>query len=372
MTYWQKGVIMEIFKPGININFIGKRWIFISVSICLIVIGLAAIFIRGGLNPGIDFTGGTLVEIRFTKDVEVVQIRDALREVGLGKSEIQHVGNKKDVLVKTILSEAGKISERITNALGKKFNKANFEILRVEMVGPAAGEDLRYKAQSALIYSIIGMIIYISYRFQNKVAIPIIVIALLTWVFSTFSWMNLTVLSVLSLVASLAVCIWFDLRQAFAGIVALIHDVTITAGFLAITNREFTLSVLAAILTIIGFSINDTIVIFDRIRENMAKKRDEDFSTLINTSLNQTLSRTILTSGLTLLAVISLFIFGGPIIHDFSFALLVGMIAGTYSTVYIASSILVIWKRLEVSKNAKRKQIHQVKAKLANAKEQAR
>lgn len=359
---------MELFKPGININFIGNRWFFISGSLILIAISIIAIFIRGGLNPGIDFAGGTLVEIKFAKDVEVVQIRDALREVGLGKSEIQHVGNKKDVLVKTILSEAGKISERIREALKKKFKNEKFEVLRVEMVGPAAGEDLRYKAQSALLYSIIGMIIYISYRFQHRIAIPNMVIALLTWVLSTFSWMNLTALSILALVASLTVCIWFDLRQAFASIVALIHDVIITVGFLAITNKEFTLPVLAAILTIIGYSINDTIVVFDRIRENMSKRREEDFDVLTNSAINQTLSRTLLTSGLTFMAVVSLFIFGGPVIHDFSFALLVGIIVGTYSSDFIASPILVIWNNLEHSRKARGRQTQSVKAKLANVK----
>jgi len=362
---------MEIFKPDININFIGRRWIFITISLLLIIVGTIAIYFRGGLNPGIDFAGGTLVEIRFVKNVEVRQVRDALRQVGLGKSEIQHVGSEKDILVKTELSEKGKISERITTALAKKFEKKNFEILRVEMVGPAAGEDLRYKAQSALLYSIIGMIIYISYRFQNKIAFPIMGIAILAWLLSTFSWMNLTVLSILALIASLAICIFFDLRQAFAAIVALIHDVTITLGFLAITNKEFSLPVLAAILTLIGYSINDTIVVFDRIRENLSKKREEDFTVLTNSAINQTLSRTILTSGLTLLAVISLFIFGGPVIHDFSFTLLVGIIVGTYSSDFIASPILVIWERLEVSRSAKRKQIHTLKAKLANAKNRA-
>ena len=363
---------MEFFKPGINFNFIGNRWFFIPLSLSLIVISSIAVFIRGGLNPGIDFAGGTLVEIRFSKNVKVAEVRDALKEVGLGKSEIQQLGNERDVLVKTILSKAGKISDQIKEALSKKFKKENFEILRVEMVGPAAGEDLRYKAQSALLYSIIGMIIYISYRFQNKIAIPIMAIALLSWVLSTFAWMNLTVLSIFALAASLVVCIFFDLRQAFASIIALIHDVIITIGFLAITGKEFSLPVLAAILTIIGFSMNDTIVVFDRIRENFAKKREENYETMINSAINQTLSRTILTSGLTLVAVIALFIFGGPVIHDFSFALLVGIVFGTYSSVFVASVTLVIWKNLEVSNKARQKQVQTSKAKLANANERAR
>ena len=360
---------MEFFKPGINFNFMGNRWFFIPLSLSLLAISFIAVFIRGGLNPGIDFAGGTLVEIRFSKDVKVAEVRDALKEVGLGKSEIQQLGSARDILVKTILSKAGKISDQIKDALGKKFEKENFEILRVEMVGPAAGEDLRYKAQNALLYSIIGMIIYISYRFQNKIAIPIMVIALLAWVLSTFAWMNLTVLSILALAASLVVCIFFDLRQAFASIIALIHDVIITIGFLAITNKEFSLPVLAAVLTIIGYSMNDTIVVFDRIRENFAKKREENYGTMINSAINQTLSRTILTSGLTLVAVVSLFIFGGPVIHDFSFALLVGIIFGTYSSIYVASVTLVIWKNLEVSKKASKKQVQAFnKPKLSNAK----
>jgi len=344
---------MEIFKPNTNIDFVGRIKIWIAISSIFIIISIGSIVANKGLNLGIDFAGGTLVEVRFINaNISLNDVRQALDGVGLDASGIQQFGEG-DILIKTKLSEAGKISEKIKNALGEKFGKESFKVMRVEMVGPAAGEDLTLKGQSALLYSIIGMIIYISYRFQNKIAIPIMIVAAVTWILSTTSWMPITTLSILSLIATLAACIWFDLRQAFAAIIALIHDVTIAVGAISITGREFSLPVLAAVLTIIGYSINDTIVIFDRIRENLGKRKDITLSELINKSINETLSRTILTSGLTLMAVIALFVYGGPVINDFSFTLLIGFIVGVYSTIYIASPIMIIWEKLAKVKKKK-------------------
>ncbi|RMF96037.1 MAG: protein translocase subunit SecF [Candidatus Schekmanbacteria bacterium] len=337
---------MEIFKADMNIDFVGKSKYAFILSMLLIVLTLFSILFHKGINLGIDFAGGTLVEVKFAKkDISIDDVRDALKEIGLGSSIIQRFGEE-DILIKTELSEAGKIGDRIQSALEDKFSKDSFTIQRVEMVGPAAGEALKLKGENALLYSIIGMIIYISYRFQNRIAIPIIAVALITWMLSTTSWISVTALSIASLVATIAACIWFNFRQALAAIIALIHDAVITLGFLSVTNKEFTLPVLAAILTIIGYSINDTIVVFDRIRENLSKRKDMPLRELINKSINETMSRTIITSGLTLLAVLSIFIFGGAVIHDFAFALLVGVIIGTYSSIYIASPILITWENV--------------------------
>lgn len=337
---------MEILKQDMNIDFTGKSKYAFAFSLLLIAVTIFSVVFHNGINPGIDFAGGTLIEVKFTKtDITIDNVRDALKEIGLGGSGIQRFANE-DILIKTEMSESGKIGDTIQSALEDKFGKDSFLIQRVEMVGPAAGEDLKLKGENALLYSIIGMIIYISYRFQNRIAVPIIAVALLTWMLSTTSWLSITVLSVGSLIATLAACAYFNLRQALAAIVALIHDSLITVGFLSITNKEFTLPVLAAILTIIGYSINDTIVVFDRIRENLGKRKDMPLTDLINKSINETMSRTIITSGLTLLAVLSLFIYGGAVIHDFAFALLVGVIIGTYSSIYIASPILIAWDNI--------------------------
>ncbi len=337
---------MQIFKSDMNIDFVGKSKYAFVFSLLLIAITVFSIVFHNGINPGIDFAGGTLVEIKFTKpDMTIDNVRNALKEIGLGSSGIQKFGIE-DILIKTELSEAGKVGDRIQSALAKKFGKDSFIMQRVEMVGPAAGEALKLKGENALLFSIIGMILYISYRFQNRIAVSIIIIALLTWMLSTTSWISITALSITSLIATIIACIAFNLRQALAAIIALIHDSAITLGFLSLTNKEFTLPVLAAILTIIGYSINDTIVVFDRIRENLGKRKDMPLAELINKSINETMSRTIITSGLTLLAVLALYIYGGAVIHDFAFALLVGVLIGTYSSIYIASPILITWDKV--------------------------
>ncbi|MBI5375053.1 MAG: protein translocase subunit SecF [Candidatus Schekmanbacteria bacterium] len=346
---------MEIFKPNININFVGRINLWIGISIVTVIISISSLVYHKGLNPGIDFAGGTLVEVHFNNNnASINDVRDAISAVGLATSGIQQSGEG-NVLIKTELSESGKISDRIKSALNDKFGKGSFRIERVEMVGPATGADLRLKAQTALLFSIIGMIIYISYRFQNRITIPIISVALVTWFLSTVNWIPVTTLCIISLVATLAACIWFDLRQAFGSIIALIHDVIVAVGALSLTGREFSLTTLAAILTIIGYSMNDTIVVYDRIRENLNKRKDIPLGELINRSINETLSRTILTSGLTLLTIVALYIYGGPVINDFSFALLVGIVTGTYSSIYVASSTLVIWDRIAGSSKKNKK-----------------
>ena len=351
---------MEIFKPNTNIDFVGKSKYAFIFSLLLFAVTIFSVVFHNGINPGIDFAGGTLLEVKFTKaDITIDNVRDALKEIGLGSSGIQRFGEE-DILIKTELSESGKIGDKIQSALAEKFGKDSFLIQRVEMVGPAAGEDLKLKGENALLYSIILMILYISYRFQNRIAVSIMVVALLTWILSTTSLFSITTLSIISLIATIATCIMFNLRQALAAIVALIHDALITVGFLSITNKEFTLPVLAAILTIIGYSINDTIVVFDRIRENLGKRKDMPLGELINKSINETMSRTIITSGLTLLAVLAIYIYGGAVIHDFAFALLVGVVIGTYSSIFIASPILIVWdnisqKRRKEASGRKRK-----------------
>ncbi|MCF8721168.1 protein translocase subunit SecF [Nitrospina gracilis] len=293
---------MELIKKETRFDFMGKIKGAMVFSGLLILISIASIAVHGGLKYGIDFAGGTLVQLRFPTPPSIDSVRNGLKEVGLGDSTIQKFGTKNDILIQLEGSEEQlqEVGSQVTGALEKSLGITGIEVERVEMVGPKVGQDLRQKAVLSIVYAIIGIIIYISWR--------------------------------------------FEFQYAIAAIIALIHDVVITMGAFSVLDKEFTLVIVAAFLTIIGYSLNDTIVVFDRIRENTRRRGKETLASLINISINQTLSRTLLTSGTTLLVVIALFFLGGEIIHDFSFALLVGIGIGTYSSIFIASVFLVFWE----------------------------
>jgi len=299
---------MEIFKRVTEFDFIGKKTMATWLSCAIILIGIISIMMHGGLKYGIDFAGGTLVQLKFENPPVIEDIRDGLRTIGLGDSTIQEFGSKNHILVRVERSE-GKLEEigtKIKNSLTEKYKAGSILVERVEMVGPKVGKDLREKAILSIVYAIIGIVIYISWR--------------------------------------------FEFQYAVAAIIALIHDVMVTMGAFSLADKEFTLVIVAAFLAIIGYSLNDTIVVFDRIRENMRRKGKNSLRDTINTSINQTLSRTILTSGTTLLVVVALFFLGGEIIHDFSFALMVGVLVGTYSSIFIASVFLVYWENRSTKK----------------------
>mgnify|MGYP001288393213 FL=1 len=292
---------MQLFKDETRFDFMGKIKAAMIISGIVILIGLGSIVISGGLKYGIDFAGGTLVQLQFKSPPDIEVIRDGLKTIGLGESTIQEFGSKKDILIKVERSEEKleAVGAMVKRSLSGKFHSDDIIVERVEMVGPKVGRDLREKALLSILYAIIGIVIYISWR--------------------------------------------FEFQYAIAAIIALIHDVLVTMGAFSVLDKEFTLVIVAAFLTIIGYSLNDTIVVFDRIRENLRRKGKRSLSEIINSSINQTLSRTLLTSGTTLLVVLALFFFGGEIIHDFSFALLVGVFVGTYSSIFIASVFLVYW-----------------------------
>ena len=299
---------MEIFKRVPEFDFMEKKNIATALSCAVILIGIISIMIHGGLKYGIDFAGGTLVQLKFKNPPVIEEVRDGLRTIGLGDSTIQEFGSKNHILVRVERSEEKleEIGTKVKNSLIEKYQAENIVVERVEMVGPKVGKDLREKAILSIVYAIIGIVIYISWR--------------------------------------------FEFQYAIAAIIALIHDVLVTMGAFSLAEKEFTLVIIAAFLTIIGYSLNDTIVVFDRIRENMRRKGKASLKATINASINQTLSRTILTSGTTLLVVVALFFLGGEIIHDFSFALLVGVLVGTYSSIFIASVFLVYWENRSTKK----------------------
>ncbi|MBI3815380.1 MAG: protein translocase subunit SecF [Nitrospinae bacterium] len=294
--------MIQFIKPGTNINFIGKRNIAIAISVVFIIAGLISIALKGGFNYGIDFSGGTMVQLLFKEDVHIDKVRNGLVKIAMGDSIIQHYGSSKEVIIRTkassdVLEDIGK---KIKGSLESEFPKEGFEVRRVEMVGPKVGKDLRQKALLSLFYAMLFMLAYIWWR--------------------------------------------FEFAFGLGAIIALAHDVLITVGVISITNTEFDLTIVAALLTIVGYSINDTIVVYDRIRENLKDMRREGYAAIINRSINETLSRTILTSFTVFLVAIILFLFGGEVIHGFSLALVIGVIAGTYSSIYIASPIVIFWE----------------------------
>jgi len=293
---------MEFIKPGTNFDFVGKMKVAFGISMAMIVISIASIVWHGGLNYGIDFAGGTIIQVKFSTPFTIDKIREALRPLGLQGAIIQEYGQG-EILIRIAAgaSEPTGLSDRVAQSLKGALGEKSVEMRRVEMVGPKVGQDLTRKALLAIFFSWVGMLLYIAWR--------------------------------------------FEFRFGLGAILALVHDTIITVGAFSILNKEFDLTIVAALLTIIGYSINDTIVVFDRIRENMRKDPKKDLAAVINESVNQTLSRTILTSLTVILVVVVLFFFGGAVIHDFAFPLLVGVTVGTYSSIFIASPLVLVWER---------------------------
>jgi preprotein translocase subunit SecF len=295
--------MIELFRQP-NFNFIGRRrWAYL-VSAVFILAGIGSMVAKGGLRYGIDFSGGTLIQVRFEKPVPVDRIRHALETVQMGESVIQEFGADREYLLRLPLAQLSseEVTRRTQEALSKDAELGTHEIRRVEFVGPQVGRDLQIQALYAVLWSMVGILAYIAIR--------------------------------------------FDLLGGLASIAAIIHDVLVCLSAMSLTNREMSLAILAALLTIIGYSVNDTIVAYDRVRENRAKggrRRGESFETQINNAINQTLSRTVLTALTVFFTTAVLFFFGGKVLEDMAFVLTVGVLTGTFSTIYIAGSLIVDW-----------------------------
>lgn len=281
-----------------NFDFLGKRRIALIVSSLLLATSIVSLAING-LRLGIDFTGGTLLEVSYEQTVELPGIRKILETANLGDASVQHFGTSKEVLIRLPLKEGistADLSNQVMDLLNT-LGEAQGKQLRVEFVGPQVGDELTEDGGLALLYSMFGILMYVTWRFEYKFAL--------------------------------------------GSVAALAHDVILTLGFFSLLGFEFDLTVLAAVLAVIGYSLNDTIVVYDRIRENFRKMRKGTPEQIMNTSLNQTLSRTIMTSLTTLLVLVALAMLGGEIIHNFSLALIVGVLIGTYSSIYIASPMVL-------------------------------
>jgi preprotein translocase subunit SecF len=295
---------MELIKPGTNIDFVGYLRTAIAFSLALILLGLVSLWYYGGPNYGVDFVGGTVVQVRFAQPAAISDIRQALAATDIENITVQDFGQGgHEFLIRMPVAGSGTegLSGQIQQGLAGKFGEQAFEVRRVETVGPKVGKDLRRKALLAVAFSMVMMGVYVALRFEPR----------------------------------------FGIGAA----VALFHDILITVGALSVMNMEFDLTVVAALLTVVGFSVNDTVIVCDRIRENMRKLRRDSLRTVINRSINETLSRTIVTNGTAILVVVVLLFLGGDVIHAFAFALLVGFIIGTYSSIYVASPIVLLWEK---------------------------
>jgi preprotein translocase subunit SecF len=291
---------MQLIKPDINLDFIGKRKIAFILSVTLILVGLFSLVVKGGPSYGVDFAGGTLVQLRFTENTTPEQIKELLIPNVLSAATVQQFGEEaNEFLIRAKESKDDGLRGSLLKALGAHYGADNVDLRRIEMVGPQVGKDLRQQGLMAVVYAMIGILVYVTWR--------------------------------------------FELVFAVGAIIALLHDVLLTLGAFSLFGKEIDLPVIAAFLAIIGYSLNDTIIVYDRIRENTGKYISSGFPYTVNRSINETLSRTILTSTTTLLVVLALFIFGGGVIHNFAFALLVGVVVGTYSSVFVASPLLISW-----------------------------
>ena len=280
-----------------RIDFMRQRRLAFFLSTLLVIASIVSLALRG-LNFGIDFTGGTVIEVGFEQPADVERIRALLEKDGLGSPVVQHFGTARDVLIRIPPQqkvEQARLGEHVLELLRKAFPGQKVELRRVEFVGPQVGEELRDEGGLSILFALFGILVYVALRFEY--------------------------------------------RFALGSILALVHDVTITTGFFSLTQIQFDLTVLAALLAVIGYSLNDTIVVFDRIRENFRKLRKASPVEIVNTSINETLSRTIVTSLTTLLVLVALYLFGGEVMKGFSVALIVGIVVGTYSSIYVASAL---------------------------------
>jgi len=293
------------FLTNTNIDFIGRRRIAIFLSLAVIGAGIVSLVIKGGPALSIDFRGGSLVEVRITPAASAAEVRSALEAAGVDAQGVQEFGEPEELIiylpVEEVDAERGvdEATPTVAALVADAFPEREVELRREETVGPKIGNELRTAAINSVFVALMLIIVYISFRFV--------------------------------------------FHYGIAAVVALVHDVLVTLGIFSLLNKEISLTILAAFLTIIGYSLNDTIVVFDRIRENMGLRRKESYESVINKSINETLSRTLITSLTTLVVAAILFAAGGAVIHDFAFALVVGVLVGTYSSIFVASPVLIGW-----------------------------
>jgi len=295
---------MDLIRPGTHYDFIGMKKITLWISTVAILVTIGSILYHGGLRNGVDFAGGAVIQVKFSKPVNISEVRSALNTSGLKEAVVQNFGGGNEFLIRVEKSSENieDIAKGIQTTLQERFKEKSPDIQSVQVVGPMVGRDLKTKAMWAVILSLLGIMLYIAFRF-NK-----------------FSY-------------------------GLGGVVSLFHDIAVTYGAISVLKLEYNLTLMAVVLTVIGFSINDTIVIYDRVRENIKKMRKTELVTVFNESINECLGRTVLTTGTVMISVLILFFFAGQVLREFTIALIVGIVTGTYSTVYIASPVVLFWEQ---------------------------
>lgn len=295
---------MQIIKPNTNINFVGHKNLAMIFSWILIMIGIFSMVSKGGLNYGLDFAGGSLVQVKMSKVTTAAEMRETLSPLELKGMTIQQVGDLADeflIKAQESSSKTESLANNVQQALEGHYGAGTVDIRRAEMVGPQVGKELRYKGMMAIVYAIIGMLIYITFRFEFRFGVGVVI--------------------------------------------ALLHDVLITLAIFSVLNKEIDLTVVAAFLTIVGYSVNDSVIICDRIRENMARHVGHKLDWIINRSLNDTLSRTVMTSAFTMLSLLSLYFLGGDVLRNFSLAMIIGIIVGTHSSIFVAAPVILYFDK---------------------------
>ncbi len=346
---------IKLFKNTTNIDFIGFRRIAYIMSIVVILVGLVSIGLNRGLHYGVDFAGGVMVQVQFNEDIQDEQVKSIFAKTSMPGLVVQKIGvGNKDYLLRFSTTDNVNLRSEVTKVLEEEFSNNTGTIVRLEMVGPKVGDDLKNMAIEALFYAILLITVYISGRFEHSWFMASAIAALL-WgsIFALdyiallfeLTWFNKIYAISIALVITIILAYKVRLNFALGALIALIHDVVATLGILTLLGKEIDLNVIAALLTLIGYSLNDNIVVYDRIRENLLAVpktgQKPSMKEIINGSINQTLGRTVMTSLTTLFACFSLYILGGSVIHDFALTMLIGVVVGTFSSIFVASPILL-------------------------------
>lgn len=341
-------MFFELIPNDLKINFIGFRKKSCILSAMIILIGFMSLVYHGGLRYGIDFAGGATVQVKMSQPISDEELKKSLADAKLPGLAVQSFGTDGTTYllrISTVEETSTGINQQVQEALKNNLNGVGFEIQRLEMVGPKVGADLRAKALQAIYVAILITAVYISGRFEKRwfTAAGIAGVLAVSMAALEFLGLGKEILVAGAIIITIICCIRLKLVFALGTIVSILHDVLVTVGIFSLLDKEFDLTIIAALLTVVGYSLNDTIIVYDRIRENLRNNKDEVLSSVINKSINQTLSRTVLTSGSTLFVVLALLFFGGSMLRDFSLIMAIGVVVGTFSSIFVASPILLIF-----------------------------
>ena len=338
---------LHLIRTDLNIDFVGLRKISYILSLLLILVGIVSLVVKGGPRYGIDFSGGATVQVKFEQPISDEALKKSLEDSALPGLVVQQFGSDGATYllrISTVEETSSGIGKVVSGALDTNLGGAKYEIQRLEMVGPKVGADLRAQAMEAMYFAILLIAIYVSGRFEHRWFTAGFIACVLGGAMFGLDYVGFNKMYAVcaAIILTILLCWKFRLIFALGSIISILHDVLITIGIFSILDKEFDLTIIAALLTLVGYSLNDTIIVYDRIRENLRNDTVSPMREIINRSINQTLSRTVLTSGTTLFVIISLLVFGGGIIFDFALVMFIGVIVGTLSSIFVASPVLLM------------------------------